>query len=48
MVYQRLYLAIHHVLTRVFTAFVRALFPPPAPQLAWSFRHLGIKSYNRL
>ncbi len=40
MVYQLLDLVIRQVLTWVFTAFVGALFPPPAPKLAWSFRRL--------
>jgi hypothetical protein len=40
MLYQLLNLAIRHVLTWVFTAFIRSLFLPPAPKLAVSFRRL--------
>ena len=48
MVYQLLALVIRQVLTWVFTVFVGALFPPPAPKLAVSFSNLQVKSYNGL
>jgi len=48
MFYQLLDLVIRHVLRWVFTVFVVSLFRPPAPQLAWSFRRLSVKSSTGL
>ena len=48
MVYQRIDMVIRQVLRWILTGFVGALFPPPAPKLAWSFRRLWAKSSNGL